>query len=484
MIFRFFLLSFLTLFFACERSEWDRLPVLEKGRYRPLIATTESIAHLGEAEGNRDYAALVSLLKERQVPLDEIPQKLEEVIPLSTRIQQAGNGFHMLPRRHKVNQWAPLASLSLVVYDPKTDALLPVTNFTAYPDPLFRSIQSAYLAWLQDKNNPLALHNLASTLREGYTFFAGKPAVKTPTKTLYFPTLLQLWAEYSYAIFPFSLIALICYFGALYFPRLAAVGFLIQTIAIALRCYILLRPPVSNMFETLLFVPWIVMLSAFVINRFFSFRLFIPVAAFISGTLLGIQRVTQGDDVMENVQAVLDSQYWLTIHVLLVVASYGLFVLSGVLGHFYLAFDRWKRSRVNEMGQLIAVTMMIGTGLLICGTILGGVWAAQSWGRFWDWDPKESWAFISCCVYLVFIHLYRFKKIAYRGLAIGSILGLHAIVFTWYGVNYLLGSGLHSYGFGAGGQEVYFLFLVADALFMVAALKNISGREASSADST
>jgi ABC-type transport system involved in cytochrome c biogenesis permease subunit len=109
----------------------------------------------------------------------------------------------------------------------------------------------------------------------------------------------------------------------------------------------------------------------------------------------------------------------------------------------------------------------LGIALLIPGTILGGVWAAESWGRFWDWDPKESWAFISSCAYLIIIHSYTFGHIRGFGLAVGSIVGLLFISFTWYGVNYVLGTGLHSYGFGTGGEFWYYGFILAEALFLI-----------------
>jgi hypothetical protein len=98
---------------------------------------------------------------------------------------------------------------------------------------------------------------------------------------------------------------------------------------------------------------------------------------------------------------------------------------------------------------------------------LGGVWAAESWGRFWDWDPKESWAFISICLYLIWVHAYRFHRIASFGLAIGAVTGLLAISFTWYGVNYILGTGLHSYGFGSGGELYYYLFVGAESALLI-----------------
>lgn len=122
---------------------------------------------------------------------------------------------------------------------------------------------------------------------------------------------------------------------------------------------------------------------------------------------------------------------------------------------------------MTALGQLILQTMYGGTILLVSGTILGGIWAAESWGRFWDWDPKESWAFISSCFYLIWIHAYRFHRIGSFGLAIGAVSGLLAISFTWYGVNYILGTGLHSYGFGSGGEIFYYSFLGIECLFLI-----------------
>ncbi len=172
-------------------------------------------------------------------------------------------------------------------------------------------------------------------------------------------------------------------------------------------------------------------------------------------------------------QAVLDSQVWLMVHVLLVVGSYGLFILGAALGHFYLGgFLLYKEERawMHPLPPLILQTLYGGTALLLSGTILGGIWAAQSWGRFWDWDPKESWAFISLCVYLLFIHAYRFSRLSSFGLSIGAVLGALTISFTWYGVNYLLGTGLHSYGFGEGGTYPYFLFLGGEGVFLTLVL--------------
>lgn len=297
-----------------------------------------------------------------------------------------------------------------------------------------------------------------------YSELEGKIFLKAEGKALYYPTQMELKIELFLHLFPFKWLIMGSYLlAALFFllkPRVGwpffIVGFFLHTLMLGLRCYVLKRPPVSNMAETLLYVPWIAASIAF----FFKKRTALPLSsALASVALLAFLPFHLS---LENVQAVLDSQYWLIVHVLMVVGSYGVFCVAGVCGHLYLL----QKKPSFSLEKTLVQTLYWGAALLICGTLLGGVWAAESWGRFWDWDPKEAWAFISSGVYLLWIHLYRFKKIAGFGLAVGAVIGLMFITFTWYGVNYILGSGLHSYGFGNGGELYYYLFLAAETLFL------------------
>jgi ABC-type transport system involved in cytochrome c biogenesis permease subunit len=229
------------------------------------------------------------------------------------------------------------------------------------------------------------------------------------------------------------------------------------------------------MFETVVYVPWVAVLTGFALYFFTRNKVLVIASTAAAFLFLIFLQLTHLDNGMENVQAVLDSQFWLMIHVLMVVGSYGLFILAGILGHLYLGMHLYYHSETPAMANLgrnIIQIIFIGTSLLITGTILGGVWAAESWGRFWDWDPKESWAFISSCIYLIWIHLYTFGHIGNFGLAVGSVAGLSAIGFTWYGVNYILGTGLHSYGFGTGGEQYFYLFMLLEALFLAWVIRN------------
>ncbi|MDP1834478.1 MAG: cytochrome c biogenesis protein CcsA [Chlamydiales bacterium] len=384
--------------------------------------------------------------------------------PLRQQLLEAGSDFRVLPGKLVSGEWYSLRALDL-----------PVGNFTVYSDALFEQIRREYAA--QD------LEALSASLLKGYEDLAGTSYLHG----LNYPTLGQLRAEVFYYTTPLPLIALVIYFLAALFlalaatlksKRLAAIGvaimvlaFIIHTGILALRCYILARPPVANMFETVVYVPWIAVLCCSALYYRIRTPLLPLAACSLAVILLSLLEVTQLGSGMETLQPVLNSQYWLIIHVLLVVASYGVFLLSGILGHIYLGVAAFRQGANQQLAKAILHTMYLGTFMLLVGTILGGVWAAESWGRFWDWDPKEAWAFISICVYLICIHAYTFKHIRDRGLAVGSVVGLWAISFTWYGVNYILGTGLHSYGFGSGGEGYYYLFLAMDLLYVIASTK-------------
>lgn len=303
---------------------------------------------------------------------------------------------------------------------------------------------------------------LSSLLIEQYATLAGKPYLESPGATYTYPTINQLWMEKIYLSFPWLWIVFFFYLISLLTGSLASfiVAIILHTALLGLRIYILGRPPVANMMETLLYVPLISSLACL----FYSHKAVIRLGSLLACALFAILEFFFNPKSLENLQAVLNTNYWLTIHVMLIVASYGVLILNGLIAHYVL----FKNDTSKE--KILLNTLYFGVFLLIPGTILGGVWAAESWGRFWDWDPKESWAFISSVLYVTVIHAYRTGKIGMKGLAIGSIIGFNAITFTWYGVNYILGTGLHSYGFGNGGQIYYYLFLIIEFIIIFWAL--------------
>lgn len=165
-------------------------------------------------------------------------------------------------------------------------------------------------------------------------------------------------------------------------------------------------------------------------------------------------------------QPLLRDNFWLTVHVLTIVSSYGAGALAWALGNVALVMflvgryppslasqsERRLPERCRALSTPIYQSIQLAVVLLAAGTILGGLWADVAWGRFWGWDPKEVWALITLLVYLAILHARYAGRVGHFGLAAGAVLGATAIMMSWYGVNFVLGVGLHSYGFGNGGQ--------------------------------
>lgn len=437
------------------------------------------------------YAAHLTRLQSQKLPPKQIAAALEKNSPLSERLKSAGSLFKALPNRLQ-EDWYSLHALKIKVYSPTQNQLVPVGNFTPFSDKHFERIRQSYLAWegsVLEKQEQATqkkwLNELGEALTDAYDGLGGSVFQEADGKAIRYPTSTQLHFESLYYQFPwitylilFYAISAIALFSAYQLPHLVWRKFALGTLGAAFAChtllllwrsYLLNRPPVSNMFETVIYVPWIAVLGGLLLNSFCRHFLILIAGALCSIILLVILELADLNHGLDNVQAVLDSKFWLLIHVLMVVGSYGIFILGAILGHFYLGLFLYHPTETPTMAFLskfILQTMYLGLAMLIPGTLLGGVWAAESWGRFWDWDPKESWAFISICLYLIWVHAYRFHRIASFGLAIGAVSGLLAISFTWYGVNYILGTGLHSYGFGSGGELFYYLFLGAESAFL------------------
>ena len=176
------------------------------------------------------------------------------------------------------------------------------------------------------------------------------------------------------------------------------------------------------------------------------------------------------DSSLHPLEPVLRDNFWLTTHVLVIVISYSAFFLAFALADvllFYFLVDEKKFSAEIRQGtESIYRAIQIGVVLLAAGTILGGVWADYSWGRFWGWDPKETWAFITLLGYLALLHARLVGWAKPFMMSVGSVLAFSLVVMAWYGVNFWLGAGLHSYGFGAGGVEYVSGFIALHFIYV------------------
>lgn len=247
----------------------------------------------------------------------------------------------------------------------------------------------------------------------------------------------------------------------------------LQTIALGLRWYISDHAPWSNAYESMLYIAWASAMSAVVFFR--KSNLAISSASFLAGIALFVANLGFMDPQVGNLVPVLKS-YWLNIHVSIITASYGFLGLCFVLGVITLIMFIFRSeekknidSAILSLSAINEMTMIIGLLMLTVGNFLGGVWANESWGRYWGWDPKETWALISICVYGIILHI-RFlgvKNLPYV-FATASVIGFFSVLMTYFGVNYYL-SGMHSYAAGDPLPIPMFVyFLVGGVIALIA----------------
>jgi ABC-type transport system involved in cytochrome c biogenesis permease subunit len=253
---------------------------------------------------------------------------------------------------------------------------------------------------------------------------------------------------------------------------LAGMGFLLQVAGFAARVAIAGRAPVTNMYESVVWVAFGTILFALIFEAIYRSRYFllgaVPVA--VISLILADTQTLALDRSIHPLVPVLRDNFWLTTHVLTITLSYAAFALALGIGH--LALGKVIRGRVPDAAlyNYLYRTLQVGVLLLAIGTILGGVWANYSWGRFWDWDPKETWALITLLGYLIVLHGRVAGKWAGFGMAVGAVLAFQGVLMAWYGVNFVLGVGLHSYGFGTGGFGWALLFVATELGFVLLAV--------------
>jgi len=256
---------------------------------------------------------------------------------------------------------------------------------------------------------------------------------------------------------------------------IALLGLAFHASGIVMRCLIAGRPPVTNMYESIIWVSFAV--SFFGMIFFARYRTPVYLLAALPVTLIALLLVHQMPIAMPSsidpLVPVLRDNFWLTIHVLTITLSYAAFALAMGFGHILL----WRYARDPAAASVDAPmhfwlyrVLQLGVLLLAAGTILGGVWANYSWGRFWGWDPKETWALIALLCYILTLHGRLAGWWSEFGLVVASVVCFLAVLMAWYGVNFVLGIGLHSYGFGIGGESYVATFVILDLLFIAFAI--------------
>ena len=229
-------------------------------------------------------------------------------------------------------------------------------------------------------------------------------------------------------------------------------GLAVHTVGLAMRWIIAGHSPMSNGYESMLMVSWVAVVGGLLLAK--KMPTMLGIAAILATATLFVAHLSWMDPEITNLVPVLKSK-WLTMHVSFVMAGYAFFGLAALLGFLSLVviavpklYSRVEGEEFTQIQQLMSAGMVIGLYLFTIGTFLGAIWANESWGRYWGWDPKESWALITIFVYVIITHLDNipgFKNPI--ALSFSSLIGFITVLMTYFGVNYLL-SGLHSYASG------------------------------------
>jgi len=256
-------------------------------------------------------------------------------------------------------------------------------------------------------------------------------------------------------------------------PASITVPTILLIVGITLRCIIRDRPPISTLYETVLFITATCVVVGLFIEYVNRQRVAVGMASFLgmAGMFLAYRyEMKEGVDTMPSLVAVLDTNFWLATHVTIMNIGYAAGMLSGAIGHVYIVsrlfkFKEGDKEYYRSLTRMVYGVLCFGLIFSTVGTILGGIWANDSWGRFWGWDPKENGALMICLWSLVILHAKMGRYIKDLGISQGAIILAMIIAFSWWGVNQL-GVGLHSYGFTSGIMNALVVYWVIELFFV------------------
>lgn len=462
-----------------EPDAWDQLPMID-ARFAAMAPFLKPETQKGvsarSVHANREFDEWIQAIgkkKEQKADLTGAEEKGADVFTayMNYTHLRLGYNLHVGPNTAKESQdWIPLIAL-----------LVENERVKEYDSSKIARVREGF----QQARRGL-LGNDPAQFNEGSKVFAEALADLGRSSQLY-PTPAVIAREIHYnRLQPFFWTAVLAIAATIVLaisvgvksriPYLAGFGVLLVAMGMMvygmyLRIVVSGRPPVTNMYETIIWSAFIASSIAVTLGVVYGHRIIPTTAAVLIAlsTLLAYIMPIDMGAAITPLQPVLRSNYWLTVHVLTIVASYGAFLLAWGLGNVGLAYYLMRRDRPEVIKPIAMFTyrsIQVGFLLLAAGTILGGWWAADSWGRFWGWDPKETWAFITLIGYAIILHGRFAGLIQLFGLLVGSVLAFTLVVMAWYGVNFVLGAGLHAYAFGNGGLPYVAAAVLANWLFV------------------
>ncbi len=255
---------------------------------------------------------------------------------------------------------------------------------------------------------------------------------------------------------------------------LLLLAFVVHTVGLVSRMVLEGRPPVTNLYSSAIFVGWAAVVLGIVLERIFKGGIGLVAAAFVGFvTQIIAHHLSMSGDTMEMLRAVLDTNIWLATHVVVITTGYSAMFVAGLLAIIYIVRGFFTKTlspdTAKALARMVYGIICFATLFSFVGTILGGIWADQSWGRFWGWDPKENGALLIVIWCAIVLHARWGGLVKERGLMALAVVGNIITSFSWFGVN-MLGIGLHSYGFMDEASFWLFIFIGTQLLIIAIAL--------------
>ena len=450
-----------------------------KGKYAPI---SDFYDNLGQFKFQKDVNNAFQTPDSQRTQLQRSWLKIEERLVIFNMIT-SGSVFKIFPSQDAKNQ-------NYKWYSP-----IELNKLTPFVAKFYNNLYQNLLSSMKEFDVKQTKQNLTK-IYEIQKMYSGKilPSKKRiKMEILYnhlqiFPALIGVYSL-------FGLIAIFIGFFEIFKDKkmkffeysmlsLGGLALIAHTANMLLRWYIAGHAPWSDAYESIIFIAWG---SAFASLVFFRKNMLaLGAGLFMAGMFMMVAHLNNIDPQITNMVPVLKS-YWLLIHVAVITSSYGFLAVGGMLGLLNIilfSLRRYKNldAQIKEVNNIIYLSFYIGLALLSVGTFLGAIWANESWGRYWSWDPKETWSLITMIAYAIVIHMKMIPKMKGEFIfAVLAFLSFFVVLMTYFGVNFYIAQGLHAYGRGQGdaawfnvlksGIAVWFAIVVGSLIMAITANK-------------
>jgi len=410
---------------------------------------------------------------EKQPALSEETQAISDVLNAAFQAAQGGPAFGLLPPATSVAKEAQWYTLRDVAGFAMLRGVLPPEHLRAVRD-LEKMAESAGRGGDAFQESLKSYQGRVQRLAEERGEFG-----KIEREVSYYK-LDPFGKSLVFYLIAFALLAITWLAPKLRWLELLAWGTLwatlgLHTYGIVQRCIIRDRPPVTGLYDTVIFITAVGVLSMLIIEHINHLRIALSLTPILGALGLFVAaryEVLNGGDTMPQLVAVLDTNFWLATHVTCISIGYCAALIAGLIAHVYVLgrvfqFKRDDAAWYRSIGKMVYGTLCFALLFALVGTILGGIWANESWGRFWGWDPKENGALLICIALLAVLHGRVGGIFSTFGTCQGAIISGCVVAFSWWGVN-LLNIGLHSYGFTSGIMRGLLMFYGIEGAVLLA----------------